>query len=247
MLILACDTSGRACSAALWEDGRILQEDFLNEGLTHSETFMPMVHNLIAKSGRTYSELTALACAVGPGSFTGIRIGVAAVKTMASILHKPAVGVSSLSCLARPFAESGRPVAPMIDARSRRIFCSAYLDGVERIPEAVRPVQEFGDLLAVTFPEREILFCGNAADQYADDPAWDRVARFPSDPNIDGREIRSSFVAILAAEALAQSVTDVTLNKSSRYFEAFPPQSLVPSYRALTSAERNFPDGRPNL
>ena len=104
MKILACDTSNRACSSCLLSDGKVVDARFLNNGLTHSQTFMPQVHDLMESNGEKYENLDALACTVGPGSFTGIRIGVSAIKTMALVLGKPAIPVSSLAAMAYPLS-----------------------------------------------------------------------------------------------------------------------------------------------
>ena len=119
MKILACDTSNRACSVCLWEDGKLIDKRFRNDGLTHSQTFMPQMHDLMEKNRSTYEELDALACTVGPGSFTGIRIGVSAVKTMAMVLEKPAIPVSSLEAMAFSFREEDALIVPLIDCRNK--------------------------------------------------------------------------------------------------------------------------------
>src|ERR1035437_5648171 len=144
MLILACDTSNAACSACLFEDGQVQKQSFLSLGLTHSQTFMPMVHDLMATSGRTYREIDAFACTVGPGSFTGIRIGVSAVKAMAMTADKAAIPVSSLKALAFPlFSGEDNFAAAAIDARNKRVFCAAYYNGSEVISEDARSADEF--------------------------------------------------------------------------------------------------------
>ena len=80
MLILAFETSAKAASAALLEDGKLLAESYQNTGLTHSQTLMVMAENLLHQCGKTVNDVNAVAVAAGPGSFTGVRIGVAAAK-----------------------------------------------------------------------------------------------------------------------------------------------------------------------
>jgi tRNA threonylcarbamoyladenosine biosynthesis protein TsaB len=91
MLILASDTSGKSLSVALCEEENIIAEATLNLGYKHSVTYQPLVADLLTRSGRQKEEINLFVCATGPGSFTGIRIGIAAVKTMAWALNKPAV------------------------------------------------------------------------------------------------------------------------------------------------------------
>ena len=88
MLILAFETSAKAASAALLEDGKLLAESYQNTGLTHSQTLMVMAENLLHQCGKTVNDVNAVAVAAGPGSFTGIRIGVAAAKGLALALDK---------------------------------------------------------------------------------------------------------------------------------------------------------------
>ena len=83
MLIFAFETSAKAASVALLEDGVLLGESYLNCGLTHSRTLLQMGQELLETCGRTVRDVTAVACAAGPGSFTGIRIGIAAAKGFA--------------------------------------------------------------------------------------------------------------------------------------------------------------------
>ena len=97
MKILSLETSAKACSAAVTEDGALLGLAYQNVGLTHSRTLMPMVEDLLKNAGLTLAEMDAVAVARGPGSFTGIRIGVAAAKGLAFAAGLPVIGVSTLA------------------------------------------------------------------------------------------------------------------------------------------------------
>ena len=97
MKILALETSAKAVSAAVSENGRILAAGYQDTGLTHSRTLMPIVEHILKNTDLKLSDMDAVAVAVGPGSFTGIRIGVAAAKGLAFSVDKPAVGVSTLA------------------------------------------------------------------------------------------------------------------------------------------------------
>ena len=240
MLILAADTSGSACSACLFENGKVLAESFLSLGLTHSQTFMPMVHELMARSGRSYPELDAFACTVGPGSFTGIRIGVSAVKAMAAVAEKPAVPVSSLRALAFPFlSEPGTLVVAMTDARNRRVFSTAYYEGREIMPEEARSIDEFARLIGEWSSENpdvsfSMKLCGDAARLYAAEPFFADAAG----PGPFGSEIQPRSVASLAAESLLALLPDQCADG------IFSAEALHPVYRAKTSAERMFPNAQ---
>lgn len=101
MKILALETSAKAVSAAVSENGRILASGYQDTGLTHSRTLMPIVEHILKNTDLKLSDMDAIAVAVGPGSFTGIRIGVSAAKGLAFSVDKPAVGVSTLAAMAR--------------------------------------------------------------------------------------------------------------------------------------------------
>ena len=96
MLILAFETSAKAASVALLENGKLLGESYQNTGLTHSQTLMVMAEDALKSGGKTAAEVEAVAVAAGPGSFTGVRIGVAAAKGFAWGKEIPCYGVSTL-------------------------------------------------------------------------------------------------------------------------------------------------------
>lgn len=128
MLTLAVDTSAKSVSAALVEDGMLLAQYSQCCGLTHSRTLMPMVEALLCNTGRKREELSRLAVSAGPGSFTGVRIGIAAVKGLAWALEKPAVGVSTLEAMA--WHALGQPEGTVIccamDARRGQLYNALF-------------------------------------------------------------------------------------------------------------------------
>jgi tRNA threonylcarbamoyladenosine biosynthesis protein TsaB len=144
MLILACELSGPAVSVALWQNGHLIAETLRNVGLIHSVTFMPMVAELLQKNGFTPADVTHYAVTTGPGSYTGIRIGISAVKAMAYAAKKPVLGFSTLEVLAWPYRNCARTlVCPMIDARNSRAYAAAWLQSNELLREANQPVAAF--------------------------------------------------------------------------------------------------------
>ena len=100
MLTLALESSAKAASAALFEDGKMLALSIENCGLTHSRTLLPMAEDLLKNTGRSVRDLDRVAVAHGPGSFTGLRIGMAEAKGLCWALEIPAVGVSTLEAMA---------------------------------------------------------------------------------------------------------------------------------------------------
>jgi tRNA threonylcarbamoyladenosine biosynthesis protein TsaB len=151
MLILAVNTATPALSAALWQDGRLLAEETLAGGQPHATTLLPAVEQLLAQTGLSVTAIEAMACAVGPGSYTGIRIGVSALKAMAYAGGKPMVGVSTLQALAWPWSGcAGLLVCPLIDARGGRAYAAAWFAGQPVIAEANWPIADFLERVAET-------------------------------------------------------------------------------------------------
>ena len=122
MKILALETSAKAVSAAVSENGRILASGYQDTGLTHSRTLMPIVEHILKNTDLKLSDMDAIAVAVGPGSFTGIRIGVSAAKGLAFSVDKPAVGVSTLAAMARNVAFADGLVVCAMDARRNQVY-----------------------------------------------------------------------------------------------------------------------------
>ena len=134
MKILVCDTSNSTCCAGVYEDGREIAYKLSLEKRTHSETFMPLVHEVMSEAGISHQDLDAYAVTVGPGSFTGVRIGLSAVKAMALAAGKGCIPVSSTEALARSVDNatvansSDTLIVPAFDARNNRVFAQAAED-----------------------------------------------------------------------------------------------------------------------
>ena len=126
MLILAFETSAKAGSVALWQDGKLLAESYQNTGLTHSQTLLSMAQSMIASCGLTPQDVEAAAVAAGPGSFTGVRIGVAAAKGFAWGLEIPCCGVSTLEAMAESLGVYQGFVVPVMDARRNQVYNAVF-------------------------------------------------------------------------------------------------------------------------
>ena len=127
MLILAFETSAKAGSVALLENGKLLAESYQNTGLTHSQTLMVMAEDMLKAAGKTVSDLTAVAVAEGPGSFTGVRIGVAAAKGISWGGELPCYGVSPLESMALTLGVYDGYVCPCMDARRSQVYNALFL------------------------------------------------------------------------------------------------------------------------
>ena len=126
MLILAFETSAKAASVALPEDGKLLGESYQNTGLTHSQTLMVMAENLRAECGETTADGAAAAVAAGPGAFTGVRIGVAAAKGFAWGREIPCYGVSTLEAMALSLGAYQGYICPCMDARRSQVYNALF-------------------------------------------------------------------------------------------------------------------------
>ena len=126
MTILAFETSAKAASAALFREGVLLGEAYQNTGLTHSQTLLSMAESLMASCGVAAGDIDAVGVAAGPGSFTGVRIGVAAAKGFAWGREIPCVGVSTLAAMAVGFGAWQGYVCPVMDARRSQVYNALF-------------------------------------------------------------------------------------------------------------------------
>ncbi len=142
MLTLAIDTTANTATAALSRDGALLTLYTVNGLLTHSETMLPMVEDMLKKSALTAADIDLFAVSEGPGSFTGVRIGVSLIKGLAYGTEKPCVGVSTLDALARNLDGFDGYVVPVMDARRNQVYTAVYRDGVRLTEEMLIPLDE---------------------------------------------------------------------------------------------------------
>ena len=126
MLILAFETSAKAASVALTENGKLLGESYQNTGLTHSQTLMVMAEDLLKQCGKTVNDITAVAVAEGPGSFTGVRIGVAAAKGFAWGRELPCYGISTLEAMALSLGVWEGHICACMDARRNQVYNARF-------------------------------------------------------------------------------------------------------------------------
>ena len=127
MLILAIESSAKAASVALCRDGELIAQSFQRSGLTHSRTLLPMAEDLLKNTDTPKASLDAVAVACGPGSFTGVRIGVSAAKGLCWGLDIPAIGVSTLEAMAYLAPCGGETViCPAMDARRAQVYNALF-------------------------------------------------------------------------------------------------------------------------
>ena len=232
MLILAMDSSGPSASVAIWRDGRLLAETTRQTGQPHSVTLMPIVSELLDICGISAASLDAYACAIGPGSFTGIRIGVSAAKGMAYAAGKPAIGISSLEAMAWPYAACpGLIVCPVIDARNQRVYAAAWLEGQQVVPAANYLAADFVaslDSHPARFPG-EMPPLGILLVGYQSEAFFQSCGK----PVITGTCPAAASSALPRAAAIAE-LAEIRLEQG----ELGLPQLLMPQYLSASQAER---------
>lgn len=158
MKILGIDTSGSWASAAVCEDDRILAETSFATKLTHSQVILPLAKQVLSYANLTLADMDAFACAAGPGSYTGLRIGISAVKAISYGLgNKPCSGVSVLEALAFSSVTSGGYVCAVMKARADLVYCAFFDCSDRKIPvrltdDAVITIKEAAEKAAAYQP-----------------------------------------------------------------------------------------------
>ena len=164
MKILCIDTSSTLCSVAILENTNLINKLELNNGLTHSETLMPLIKELFDKSNLSLKDINIIVSDIGPGSFTGIRIGVATCKAFSDSLNIPCIGVSSLEVLAYNIKNDGL-ICSTIDCKNDNCYFALYelSNGNYTVLEqpCAKTVQEVLDLLDKKYTNKSIKFVGD--------------------------------------------------------------------------------------
>ena len=165
MKILAADTSTTAATVAVTDGDRLLASRHRNPGETHSRHLLAMIDGVLEDAGCTLSEMDALVTGIGPGSFTGVRIGVGTLKGIADALEKPLYGISSLDLVAARFAASERPVRVVLDARRGEVYtCKYEMNG--GFPVAFEPPRVCSPEAAVAEDAPDILIAGSGVEAF---------------------------------------------------------------------------------
>lgn len=134
MKILAVDTTSKMCSVALLENDEVIDEINLDSGLTHSENLMPLVKEILEKNKVELKDLELIGVDCGPGSFTGIRIGIASVKAIAEVWNLPVAEVTALEVLAKNVETEG-VIASIIDARNNQVYFGVFDKNYNKLEE----------------------------------------------------------------------------------------------------------------
>ena len=163
MNILAVESSAIAASVAVLRDDALLAEVTINRGNTHSETLLPLVEDLLDRLALTVDDMDLFAVPVGPGSFTGVRIGVATVKGLAFGRGKPCAGVSALEALAENLSVlPGALACPVMNARRGQVYTALFRNGERLLPDSALALEELETILEQY--DKPVFFTGDGYD-----------------------------------------------------------------------------------
>ncbi len=168
MRILGIETATRTGSVAVVSEGGVVAEYTLNIELTHSERLMSTVDRVIKDTGLALSDMDGFAVSIGPGSFTGLRIGVSAVKGLALVTNKPVAAVPTLRALAWNLPHSLYPICPLLDAKKKEVYAAIYQyeddSLVQVMPETAISLKDLAGKIA-----GKTVFTGEAANAFRND------------------------------------------------------------------------------
>lgn len=224
MKILAVDSSSVTASVAITENGKVLAENFINNGLTHSQTLMPMVEKTINESGISVKDIDLFAITHGPGSFTGVRIGIASIKGMADALDKKCLPISTLEAIAEPLRNEDVIACAVMDARCNQVYTAIFNNGERLCDDKAVLIDELGEELKQY--DKRIVFIGDGSVL-----CYDKLHEIIQDCDVADEKIRYVH---------GESIGFVAENKIKNGEEPINSANLVPFYLRLPQAEREL-------
>jgi tRNA threonylcarbamoyladenosine biosynthesis protein TsaB len=229
LLILGIDTTTLSCSVALLQGDNLLAEMTLNIKKTHSERLMPLLDHLLSESGIEREQIEAIAAAAGPGSFTGLRIGLATARGLAQGLAIPAVPVCTLEAIAEAVPVPGVLICPLLDARRSQVYCALYKRAAEspyQLETLLEPdARTITSLLETLHTyNQQLIFLGEGLNSYVNHIQQSLPGRAVVTPS-PFRLCRAALVA-LRGQTLLQA------NPQASYLE------MLPRYLRRPEAER---------
>ena len=224
MKILSVDSSSVSASVAITENDITLAENFINNGLTHSQTLMPMVEKTLKESGISIKNIDLFAIANGPGSFTGVRIGIASVKGMADALNKKCVAVSTLEAIAEPLKNEDSIACAVMDARCNQVYTAIFESGKRLCEDKAVLIDELGEELKNY--NKKVVFIGDGSVL-----CYEKLKDVVTDIDVADDNIRYIH---------ASSIGRIAEEKIKTGEEPTDSAKLVPFYLRLPQAEREL-------
>ncbi len=170
MYILGIDTATRVAGAAVIGDGRLIAERFIHNLQTHSQNIIPMIQQVMDDSGITPKDLNGIAVTGGPGSFTGLRIGMSVAKSMALVLNIPVAAISTLEVLAWNLYRTEGLICPVLDAKKKEVYTCIYASNGHGLIELIKPAALSIEVLIeeISRFEGSVTFLGDGVPVYGD-------------------------------------------------------------------------------
>lgn len=211
MLTLAISTSSKICSVALLENDKPIKELNIDNQKTHSENLLPLIDELFKSTNKNISELDLIACDVGPGSFTGIRIGISTTKAIAEVNKIPVVACTSLEALS--YNTQGNIICSLIDARNNQVYCGIFDEEHNLIKDYMADDIK---VIIENLPEGDINFVGDGAVLHSN---------LLKGTVLENNDIHASNIGICAYNKYKKGITETA-------------DSIVPMYLRKSQAER---------
>ena len=235
MRILAADTSTMSGSLALLEDEKIIAEWTIRSARTHNRRLLQAVDLLLRQVEWGLDTIDAYAVASGPGSFTGLRIGMTTMKVLAWTRGKLYAAVPSLDALAFPFAFSALPVCPMIDARKQEVYCAIYRFDTDGNPGLIMPYTAISPSALVEKVKGPLIFCGDAWPLYKD-RIKQKLGAMAVEAPASFHLIRAGFIGELAARRFSTGQSDDPATSAPLYVRASEAEIRYPRFAEKSSA-----------
>ncbi len=227
MKILAAECSAKTASCAIMQDGQIIASDFTNNALTHSQTLMPMIKAMLDNSKTDIKEIDGFCISAGPGSFTGIRIGISAIKGLAAPTQKPCVGVSTLAAIAYNYIDTDCVACCVMDARCNQVYNALFeiKNGIitRLCDDRALMMQELADELNEKYINKNIIIVGDGTDVFASFVQRENITLSSAD-----RRYQTAKGVAICAQSDFNTGNTVT------------PAKLLPIYLRLPQAEREL-------
>lgn len=233
MYVLGIDAAATASGAALITASKVVSELYVNIGLTHSQTLLPIISQVLEEAGVTPPELGGIAVTCGPGSFTGIRIGLATAKGMAQVLGCPLIGIPTLDAWSHNLRGNANLVCPILDARKKQVYTALYNGTGDRLTEySVISLEQ----LVSQLPGQQITFLGDGVPVYRDllEEALGERAEFAGPAH---NCLRASAVAELGLERIVRGENDGWNELIPLYVRASEAETTLARKLALARTE----------
>lgn len=229
MRVLGIDTSSLVATIAIMEDDNLISEYTINSPMTHSQKLMPMLEELLINNDLRVKDMDMIAISLGPGSFTGVRIGVSTVKGLAHPHNIPVMGVSSIEAMAMNIPYSDMLICPIMDARRNQVYTGMYKWNEDKLDEIHKDspltVDELIEKLSLL--DEKVIFLGDGVKKHSD-ILKEKLGE------------KASFAKGYVNMQRASSVCELALIKHKQGVKPYKYDEVMPVYLRKSEAERQY-------